>query len=330
MGILDSFKEFVSAQNSAEKSNNDFLKDCGSTEKIEDGDRKENISGSSDKASFQIITPKSISEKLLRHQIESELTKKYSDHRVALQSYSEKLALRKTELDARESSLNQREKELKTIEASLMQKGKSIEEREEEYSKQVKAGIKKYAEKKKKEIQQEAYLAQEKAKHDLEELKKYKSGLLQTEFTIMDWLDRVDDKEEKAFKEIQEGVRIYQEYNQCPPEDGFDFERKFAAALKRDGFENVTVTEKSGDFGADILAEKDGVKYVIQCKYYTSSVGVKAVQQVFASKIHYAAHVAVVATNSVFTKSAKVLAEETGVLLWNGLKVQEILSLNSG
>ena len=262
-----------------------------------------------------------------RKQFEVEFQAKYVEHRIALQNYSHALSGREFELSQREDELNTKEQEIASREQTLSEKEQEFGAKKDEFEKTVKAQIKKYSDKKKKELNAEAERAKEKARADLDALQEYKAALHRTELTIIDWLKRVDRKEREAFEEIRKDVEEYKACNQSPPEDGFDFERKFAAALQRGGFENVTVTEESGDFGADILAEKDGVKYVIQCKYYTSSVGVKAVQQVFASKIHYSAHVAVVATNSVFTKSAQVLAEETGVLLWNGLKVQDLLTV---
>ena len=61
--------------------------------------------------------------------------------------------------------------------------------------------------------------------------------------------------------------------------DGFDFEYYCADLLVADGFIDVQVTRSSGDYGVDILAEKDGVTYAIQCKRYSGLVGVKAVQE---------------------------------------------------
>ena len=61
--------------------------------------------------------------------------------------------------------------------------------------------------------------------------------------------------------------------------EGHDFEYFCAELLKKHGFLEVEVTRGSGDYGIDILAEKEGVTYAIQCKCYTSPVGVKAVQE---------------------------------------------------
>ena len=50
--------------------------------------------------------------------------------------------------------------------------------------------------------------------------------------------------------------------------EGHEFEYFCADLLEKRGFEEVEVTKGSGDYGVDILAEKDGVTYAIQCKRY--------------------------------------------------------------
>lgn len=74
-------------------------------------------------------------------------------------------------------------------------------------------------------------------------------------------------------------------------------------------------TEISGDQGADIIATKNGVKLVCQCKRFKGSVGNKAVQEVFAAKGFYEADVAIVLTNSYYTNSAQNLANQVNVKL---------------
>ena len=66
--------------------------------------------------------------------------------------------------------------------------------------------------------------------------------------------------------------------------EGHDFEVYCAELLKRRGFQEVEITKGSGDYGVDILAEKEGVTYAIQCKRYTAPVGVKAVQEADAGR----------------------------------------------
>ena len=98
---------------------------------------------------------------------------------------------------------------------------------------------------------------------------------------------------------------------------GEDFELYIAQMLGKIGFYNIQTTKGSGDQGVDILAEKEGMKYAFQCKRYDKPVGNKAVQEVFAGKFFYHCHVAIVVTNNYFTKSAKDLANENGVVLWD-------------
>ena len=107
--------------------------------------------------------------------------------------------------------------------------------------------------------------------------------------------------------------------------DGFDFEKYAGKLLSDNGFEKVYVTKCSNDFGVDIIAYKDDIKYSIQCKKYSSTVGINAVQEVIASKVMNDSHVAVVLTNNYFTKSAKELANKNNVLLWDRDKLERLI-----
>ena len=98
---------------------------------------------------------------------------------------------------------------------------------------------------------------------------------------------------------------------------GSRFEYFCADILKKKGYENVEVTKGSGDQGVDIIAERDGIRYAIQCKCYSSTVGNKAVQEVYAGKDFYRCQIGVVMTNNYFTKSAIELAESNGTILWD-------------
>lgn len=99
--------------------------------------------------------------------------------------------------------------------------------------------------------------------------------------------------------------------------DGLDFEYYCADLLAADGFVDVKVTRSSGDYGVDILAEKDGVTYAIQCKRYTGLVGVKAVQEAYAGRDYYDRMVGAVLTNQYFTKPAVQAARKLKILLWD-------------
>ncbi|MCQ4189943.1 restriction endonuclease [Methylocystis suflitae] len=92
------------------------------------------------------------------------------------------------------------------------------------------------------------------------------------------------------------------------------FELWCSNTLASNGWKTST-TKASGDQGADVLAEKCDLRVVLQCKLYGTPVGNKAVQEAFAAQRHYVARLAAVVTNAEYTKSARDLANSTGVLL---------------
>lgn len=108
-------------------------------------------------------------------------------------------------------------------------------------------------------------------------------------------------------------------------EDGFEFEHYIANLLKDLNFDNVEVLPASGDYGTDVLAYKSGVKYAIQCKYYSKPVGISAVQEIMGGKQHYNTHIAVVVTNNIFTRNAVNLAESNNIILWDRPILDEMI-----
>ena len=107
--------------------------------------------------------------------------------------------------------------------------------------------------------------------------------------------------------------------------NGYDFEHKCAELLRRKGYHNVTVTKSSGDQGVDIIAYKGLNKYAIQCKYYSSPVGNKAIQEVYSGGDFYDCDKYIVMTNNTFTKSAKDLARKLNVELWEKCSTFKVL-----
>lgn len=107
--------------------------------------------------------------------------------------------------------------------------------------------------------------------------------------------------------------------------DGHDFEYFCADILKKNGFINVEVTRGSGDHGIDVIAEKDGISYAIQCKCYTDNVGNSAVQQAHSGKTIYNKDIAVVMTNRYFTQQAIEEANKLGVKLWDRNKIETLI-----
>jgi hypothetical protein len=77
----------------------------------------------------------------------------------------------------------------------------------------------------------------------------------------------------------------------------------------------VTETAQSGDKGVDVVAERPGRRLAIQVKRYGNSVGLAAVQEVFAGMVHYGCNGCIVVTSGNFTPAAVELASSTGCML---------------
>lgn len=134
-------------------------------------------------------------------------------------------------------------------------------------------------------------------------------------------------REEENWRREQQGLPIADcELKKADKMEGHDFEQWCANLLKENGFYNVEVTQGSGDQGVDILAQKDGISYAIQCKRYSSDLGNTPIQEVNAGKIIYHCHIGVVMTNRFFTPGAKEAAKATGILLWDREKLIELIN----
>ncbi len=98
--------------------------------------------------------------------------------------------------------------------------------------------------------------------------------------------------------------------------DGKTFEKYLEVLFRKLGY-RVERTRYIGDYGADLVTAKNGVKTIIQAKRYKSKVGVKAIQEAVAAKGYYECQEAMVVTNSVYTRQAIELARANGVKLWD-------------
>lgn len=95
---------------------------------------------------------------------------------------------------------------------------------------------------------------------------------------------------------------------------GEGFEEFCAEQLRMNGW-TAHLTRASGDQGVDVIAEKRGVRVVLQCKKYSGTVGNNAVQEIVAGKAYERAHHCAVVSNSRYTPAAEQLAAANGVLL---------------
>ncbi len=103
---------------------------------------------------------------------------------------------------------------------------------------------------------------------------------------------------------------------------GEKYEQICGRILKDRGFSDIRVTPQTKDYGIDIIAQKDGLRYAIQCKYYSDhKVGPDSVQQAYTGKDFYHCDVAAVMTNNTFTQSAITLANSLDVKMWANVRV---------
>lgn len=95
---------------------------------------------------------------------------------------------------------------------------------------------------------------------------------------------------------------------------GEDFEKWLRALFEQRGWK-VRLTPDVGDYGADLLLEKDGSRVAVQAKRWKRQVGIKAVQEALAARDFYRTDKAWVITNSTFTQAAEKQAKASGVIL---------------
>lgn len=91
---------------------------------------------------------------------------------------------------------------------------------------------------------------------------------------------------------------------------GLSFEHYVCRLLVSQGY-TAHVTKASGDLGADIIAERYGVKYSIQVKRHNSSIDRHAVNDAVGGKAYYKCDRAMVVTNSYFGPGAIEMAQAT-------------------
>lgn len=106
--------------------------------------------------------------------------------------------------------------------------------------------------------------------------------------------------------------------------NGLEFESFISDLLVKLGY-TTRVTPASGDKGVDIIAEKSGYLFAVQCKHYSSSVDIKAVQECFTGTTIYDCDFGIVCTTNYFTAPAMAAAEKTNIELWDRDYLIELL-----
>jgi restriction system protein len=97
-----------------------------------------------------------------------------------------------------------------------------------------------------------------------------------------------------------------------------DFERRIGALLQDMGWRNVSRTGGAGDRGVDLRAERDGQRWVVQCKLYTEkNVPPAAVRELVGTLAIQQADRALLVTTSDYSAQAREEARGHPVELWN-------------
>jgi superfamily II DNA or RNA helicase len=96
---------------------------------------------------------------------------------------------------------------------------------------------------------------------------------------------------------------------------GILYELVVAEKLKDRGYTNVKITKASHDYGADILAFKNGLEHLFQCKEYKGTVGNKAVQEVSSAMEVYRADKGYVVCDTKYSKPAKTTVAKSEKLI---------------
>ena len=100
------------------------------------------------------------------------------------------------------------------------------------------------------------------------------------------------------------------------------FERLIARSFITAGFNGVRVVGGSGDRGADILAHKQGKRWLIQAKHWKKPVGHKVIQETVNGASQYGADISVVVSLNGYDSTARecqraVLSQGISVTLWS-------------
>jgi HJR/Mrr/RecB family endonuclease len=149
---------------------------------------------------------------------------------------------------------------------------------------------------------------------------------------LIQWADENEFEVDDASGLMLESSQMFQNHDvsnvisEFDSNDPYEYERYVAEVLCSLGW-NAHATRGSGDQGADVIAEKDNLKLIVQCKLYGQPVGNKAVQEVASAERYFGGNVAVVISNNDFTKSARQLADSLGVYLLHHAQLGDLDSL---
>ena len=108
---------------------------------------------------------------------------------------------------------------------------------------------------------------------------------------------------------------------------GREFEIFLVSIFAKLGY-SATVTNRSKDYGCDMMLQQGDSRIAVQAKRSESELDFTSVQRVLGSLKKYNAHMSVVVTNNKFISSAKQLAKIKDVVLIDRKKLLDLIELS--
>lgn len=107
-----------------------------------------------------------------------------------------------------------------------------------------------------------------------------------------------------------------------------DFEFMVAQAYRQQGYRVVENENKGPDDGIDVLIEKEGNRYVVQCKQWRKNkVGVSIVREMFGVMHAVNAHGVIIVTVGMFTQEARNFAHDKPIDLVEGKALAALVKI---
>jgi hypothetical protein len=147
-------------------------------------------------------------------------------------------------------------------------------------------------------------------------------------FCVMAWLmasailQSVVDPRASRYHQYRQAVQVYREAERRRKTEfwrslsGRDFEREVARLLIARGYKAWTVGRK-GDGGIDVMALRDGVQTIVQCKAWRHDVGPAVVRELYGTLMSCGADDAILATTGRLTKGAIAFLEGKPIQVWD-------------
>lgn len=106
-----------------------------------------------------------------------------------------------------------------------------------------------------------------------------------------------------------------------------DFELLVGQAFRNDGYRVVELGGNGPDGGVDLVLEKGGLHYMVQCKHWRASkVSVNVVRELQGVISTVNAAGGLVVTSGTYTQDAKRFARETNITLVDGAELSRMLT----